>query len=304
MAETPADSRSDVREAARQLLGWYAAMGVDVALAEDPQDRFAETDAETAAAARPRAAPAFVGEAGPAAAPPPRRATEEAPRPTFEPHRAGFGARADEPAEATIMAAREQAAAAATLDELRATMAAFEGCALRFTAKQLVFADGNPEARLMLVGEAPGRDEDLTGLPFVGRAGKLLDRILGAAGLDRTKVYIANVVPWRPPGNRKPTANETEIMRPFLERQIELCGPDMLVALGGAATSQLLKTGQGILSLRGKWASYPSAGREIPLLPTIHPAALLRNSAQKRLVWRDFREVARRLGAAGDRTSE
>ena len=178
-------------------------------------------------------------------------------------------------------------------------MARFEGCALRFTAKQLVFADGNPQGRLMLVGEAPGRDEDLSGLPFVGRAGKLLDKMLAAVGLDRDKVYIANVVPWRPPGNRKPTANETEIMRPFLERQIELCAPAMLMTLGGAATSQLLKTGQGILSLRGRWTSCRIGGRDIPLMPTIHPAALLRNSAQKRLVWRDFRDLARRLAEAG-----
>jgi len=188
---------------------------------------------------------------------------------------------------------------AATLAELHERIGGCLNCAIGHQRKHLVFGTGNPAADIVLVGEAPGRDEDLSGLPFVGRAGKLLDKMLAAVGLDRDKVYIANVVPWRPPGNRKPTANETEIMRPFLERQIELCAPAMLMTLGGAATSQLLKTGQGILSLRGRWTSCRIGGRDIPLMPTIHPAALLRNSAQKRLVWRDFRELARRLAEAG-----
>src|SRR5207249_6385733 len=133
---------------------------------------------------------------------------------------------------AAIVAAGEAARSAASLEELRAILDAFEGCALRATATQLVFADGNPQARLMFIGEAPGRDEDIEGLPFVGRSGKLLDRMLAAVGLDRSKVYIANIVPWRPPGNRTPTPVETQICLPFLLRQIELCNPDILVTMG------------------------------------------------------------------------
>ena len=132
-------------------------------------------------------------------------------------------------------------------------MAAFDGCNLKFTAKNLVFADGNPEAAVMLVGEAPGRDEDIEGLPFVGRSGRLLDRMLAAIGLDRTSVYIANVIPWRPPGNRTPTPHETEICRPFIERQIELVNPKVLVNLGGPSAKTLLNTTEGILRLRGNW---------------------------------------------------
>src|SRR5256714_8819476 len=154
------------------------------------------------------------------------------------------------------MAAGEAAKSAATLEELRAMLARFEGCALRTTATQLVFADGNPQARVMFVGEAPGRDEDIQGLPFVGRSGQLLDRMLGAIGLDRTSVYIANVVPWRPPGNRTPTPQETAACRPFIERQIALADPDFLICLGGPAAAELMANREGILKFRGRWHEY------------------------------------------------
>ena len=157
------------------------------------------------------------------------------------------------PDEAQVALARELRGTAATLDELRQSMADFDGCNLKFTAKNLVFADGNPEADLMLVGEAPGRDEDIEGLPFVGRSGQLLDRILAAIGLDRRSAYIANVIPWRPPGNRTPTPQETEICRPFIERQIELAKPKVLVTLGGPSAKVLLNTTEGVLRLRGNW---------------------------------------------------
>ncbi len=186
------------------------------------------------------------------------------------------------------MAAREAAASAETLDALRQSLAGFEGCNLRFTATNLVFADGNPEARVMFVGEAPGMEEDLQGLPFVGRSGQLLDRMLQAIGLDRTSAYIANVVPWRPPGNRTPTPQETEICRPFIHRQIALVDPDVLVLLGGAAAKQLLQTSEGILRLRGKWRSYDTGTRTIRALATLHPAYLLRQPLQKKLAWRDL----------------
>ena len=156
---------------------------------------------------------------------------------------------------------RAGAERAATLDELRQSMARFDGCNLKFTAKNLVFADGNPEAALMLVGEAPGRDEDIEGLPFVGRSGQLLDRILAAIGLDRSSAYIANVIPWRPPGNRTPTPQETEICRPFIERQIELANPKVLVTLGGPSAKVLLNTTEGVLQAARQLARPPHARR-------------------------------------------
>ena len=193
------------------------------------------------------------------------------------------------PDEAQAALARQLAKSAATLDELRRHMAAFDGCNLKFTAKNLVFADGNPNAAVMLVGEAPGRDEDLEGLPFVGRSGQLLDRMLAAIGLDRTSAYIANVIPWRPPGNRTPTPHETEICRPFIERQIELVNPKVLVKLGGPSAKTLLNTTEGMLRLRGNWRVHTTAsGIAIPAMPTLHPAYLLRTPAHKKLAWRDF----------------
>ncbi|MCU0832306.1 MAG: uracil-DNA glycosylase [Rhizobiaceae bacterium] len=192
----------------------------------------------------------------------------------------------------------ERAAAARTLDELREAMAAHEGCALKKTATQLVFADGNPAARIMLVGEAPGRDEDIQGKPFVGKSGQLLDRMLAAIGLDRTSVYIANTVPWRPPGNRTPTPEETAECLPFIRRQIELAGPDVLVLVGGQAAKAMLGTATGILQLRGTWVGAEVApGLRLPALPTLHPAYLLRQPAHKRLAWADLLSLKRRIDA-------
>ncbi len=198
------------------------------------------------------------------------------------------------PPEAAAVAAREAAKSVQTLDELRSILAGFDGCALKATATQLVFADGNPEARLMLVGEAPGRDEDLEGAPFVGRSGKLLDRMLAAIGLDRTSVYIANVVPWRPPGNRTPSPQETQVCLPFIQRQIELCDPDVLVCLGGPSADTLLGQ-KGITKIRGRWFPYHTGTREIRAMPTFHPAFLLRSPLQKRFAWRDFLAIKKAL---------
>src|SRR5258707_2544985 len=161
------------------------------------------------------------------------------------------------------MAEREPAKSAATPAELRAILECFEGCALRTTATQLVFADGNPKARVMFVGEAPGRDEDIEGLPFVGRSGKLLDRMMAAIGLDRGGAYIANIIPWRPPGNRTPTPQESAICLPFIVRQIELADPDVLVCLGGPAAQALLGVQEGILRNRGRWCPYSTVSLEI-----------------------------------------
>ena len=276
---------------AADVLRFYAEAGVDVTLSETPVDRFAlsREQAEEAAQRRDaRRAPAPV-EATPRppsehrAPPPPTQRPAEPPNLSV-------------PSEAAVMAAREAAATAETLDALRATLETFEGCNLRFTATNLVFSDGNPQARVMFVGEAPGIEEDLQGLPFVGRSGQLLDRMIAAIGLDRSSAYIANVVPWRPPGNRTPTPQETEICRPFIERQIALVDPDLLVILGGAAAKQLLKTSEGILKLRGRWRSYDTGIREIRVIATLHPAYLLRQPLQKKLAWRDLLSLKVALG--------
>jgi DNA polymerase len=158
-----------------------------------------------------------------------------------------------------------------------------------------VFADGNPEGRVMFVGEAPGYEEDISGRPFVGRSGKLLDRMIEAIGLDRSKVYIANVVPWRPPGNRTPTPQETAICLPFIRRQIELADPDILVCLGGPSMQTLLGTKDGITRMRGRWFPFDTGTREIRAMATFHPAFLLRSPLQKRLSWRDFLAIKKAL---------
>ena len=183
---------------------------------------------------------------------------------------------------------------ARTLEELKQELAAFEGCPLKRTAKNLVFADGNPEARVMMVGEAPGEDEDRQGLPFVGVSGQLLDRMLGFIGLDRTKFYITNIVNWRPPGNRNPTDHEIAVCLPFVERHIALKKPEFLVLLGGVAIKSLLKTNEGVTKLRGRKCTYTYADVEsgepcaIPCYPMFHPAYLLRTPSKKREAWQDM----------------
>jgi uracil-DNA glycosylase family 4 len=197
--------------------------------------------------------------------------------------------------EVAISSAREAARTAPTLEALRALLENFDGCALKHTATRLVFADGNPQARVMFVGEAPGRDEDIEGLPFVGRSGKLLDRMIAAIGLDRSKAYIANVIPWRPPGNRTPTPQETQICLPFIQRQIELVNPDVLVTLGNPSTQTLLQTREGIMRTRGKWFDYDTGTRTIRAIATFHPAYLLRSPSYKRMSWQDLRAIAKAL---------
>src|SRR4029077_21169347 len=197
--------------------------------------------------------------------------------------------------EAAELAARNAAAGAPTPQGPRALPDRFEGGALRATAAQLVFGDGNPRGRVMFVGEAPARDEDLAGLPFVGRSGKLLDRMLAAIGLDRTSAYIANIIPWRPPGNRTPTPQESQICLPFILRQIELADPDVLVCLGGPSSQALLGFKDGIRRTRGRWLSFDTGKREIRAMATFHPAYLLRSPLEKRHAWRDFLAVKKAL---------
>ena len=257
----------------QQLLAFYLEAGVDCALGEEPVNRLADPEATPPRVAAPaqRARPA-------PAAPMPTGLAEPPPAP-----------------DAAIASAREAARTAPTLEALRALLDTFDGCALKSTATRLVFADGNPQARVMFVGEAPGRDEDIEGLPFVGRSGKLLDRMIAAIGLDRRKSYIANVIPWRPPGNRTPTPQETQICLPFIQRQIELVNPDILVTLGNPSTQTLLGTREGIMRTRGKWVDYDTGTRVIRALPTFHPAYLLRSPSYKRMSWQDLRAIAKAL---------
>lgn len=270
------DGGGEDRMALRAVMSWYEAIGVDAVVLPDPVDRFAVVETPVA---RPQPAT------------PAREQARREPPPAAPSAPPSQENRGDE-----VMLARAEAARAGTLEDLAEILRAFEGCPLKQTARQLVFSDGNPAGRLMLVGEAPGREEDAQGKPFVGRSGQLLDRMLAAIGLDRSSAYIANVVPWRPPGNRTPSPLETEICKPFIARQIELADPDVLVFLGGAAAKAITGTNEGILRARGKWASYFTGKREIPCMATLHPAYLLRQPAQKRLAWRDFLSIHERLG--------
>jgi DNA polymerase len=279
---------------ARDLLAFYVEAGADALLGEEATDRMADevTASLAPAGGRPDSEAIRAGASDQRAAigngPTPNRLQRPVPPP------AGEGKALVSP-DAAIMAAREAARTAANLDELRALLESFEGCSLRNTATQLVFADGNPEGRLMFVGEAPGHEEDISGRPFVGRSGKLLDRMIEAIGLDRTKVYIANVVPWRPPGNRTPTPQETAICLPFIRRQIELADPDILVCLGGPSMQTLLGTKDGITRMRGRWLPFDTGTREIKAMATFHPAFLLRSPLQKRFSWRDFLAIKKAL---------
>ena len=283
----------------RELLAFYLEAGADALLGEEPINRLAEPEPES----RPSAARPMVQDAGLRPAPH-HEAARERQRPPLRPEEPAAARRAEAegppmaPAapEAAIMDARARARAAASLEELRGILDKFEGCELKRHAKQLVFADGNPQARLMFVGEAPGRDEDLEGLPFVGRSGKLLDLMIKAIGLDRSKVYIANIIPWRPPGNRTPTPQESQICLPFIQRQIELVDPDVLVCLGGPSSQTLLGFTDGIMKTRGRWLSYDTGTRAIRAIPTLHPAYLLRQPLHKRLAWRDFLAIRKALG--------
>ncbi len=199
--------------------------------------------------------------------------------------------------ESAVHTATELAAGASTLEQLRDALVAFDGCALKSTATKLVFMDGNPRARIVLIGEAPGAEEDRKGLPFVGPSGRLLDRMLASIDLDRGKVLISNIIYWRPPGNRNPSTSEVAMCMPFVERLLELVDPDIVVALGGPAAAALLGQKTGIGKLRGRWFTYqtPGLARPIPARALFHPAYLLRSPAQKRLAWRDLLAIREKI---------
>lgn len=294
MSQGPDHPRDVIAE-----LDFHVEAGVDLCLDERPHDRFSEI--EEASPWRPT--PARRGSSssdsslrveppsdGPQADPalPRRELPPRGQAPAAPPARTYGQSASAKPGEAAGDA-RARARDVASLEELEALLAAFDGCPLKFTAKNLVFADGNPASKLMFIGEAPGADEDRVGKPFMGRSGQLLDRMMAAIGLDRTKAYVTNIVPWRPPGNRNPTPQEVSICKPFIERQIELADPDVIVCLGSPATQAITGTKDGILKARGRFYPYRVGDREVKALATLHPAYLLRQPLQKRLAWRDFR---------------
>lgn len=245
------------------LLRWYVEAGVDEAVGEQPVDRYHVSDS-------------------PAQMPPIRPAESQPPRVRID----------TESKTSTPIAAL-------SLDELRNALEGFEGCPLSRTATNLVFGDGSVHAKVVLIGEAPGAEEDRQGLPFVGPSGRLLDRMLASIGLERSSVFISNTVFWRPPGNRAPTSQEIAVCMPFVERIIELISPRLLVALGGPAAAALLGEKESVGRLRGRWFVFQTARMDQPVPATAlyHPAYLLRSPAQKRLAWRDLLTIKKRLSA-------
>jgi uracil-DNA glycosylase family 4 len=258
---------------AREILRFYESAGVDETIGEIPLDRFATPP--------PASAPTR-----------PERSERRPAKPPAAPAPRGLSAENPEVAEGN---ARALAATAKDLAALRAAMEQFDDCPLKKTASNLVFGDGNPAARLMLIGEAPGADEDRQGRPFVGVSGQLLDRMLASIGMDRSSVYITNILPWRPPGNRKPTPAETTMCLPFIKRHVELVDPDVLVFVGGTSAGTLLNRSEGITRLRGRWYDYALPSRTIQAMPIFHPAYLLRQPALKKEAWRDLLAIKSRL---------
>lgn len=249
-------------------LNWLVEAGADEAVAQQPVNRLT---------AKPQIMPLQPAAARPA----PARAPAALPR-----------------EEDTIGTAQAAAAGALSLADLKAALEAFDGCALKRTATNTVFADGVAAGRVMLIGEAPGRDEDRVGKPFVGRAGQLLDKMLASIGLDRKEnAYITNVINWRPPDNRDPTPEEAAACLPFLRRHIELAQPGLIILLGAVAARHVVGGTDGIMKLRGRWLEYRAGDTMVPLMPTLHPAYLLRQPAHKKLAWRDLQAVRDRMKA-------
>jgi DNA polymerase len=286
----PANHIGPQRDDLIAALQWQIEVGADEAIADHPVDRFAlaaQKAAQKAAAVPTAPAPEV---SAPTAAPMASPTQAAAPTATLASN------------DAVAASARAAAESAADLAALRDSLAAFDGCALKTTATNLVFGAGQENADVMLIGEAPGRDEDREGKPFVGASGQLLDVMLSYVGLSRDEnIYITNILPWRPPGNRQPTDAEIAACLPFLARHIALVSPKILVFLGGTSAKTLLGRREGITRLRGQWYEYTSPALEsagiapIPAMATLHPAYLLRQPAQKRAVWKDLLSVRQRL---------
>ena len=276
-----APSNRDIEAA----LLWLAEAGADEAVSDQPVNRFVSVEPAAQREGARRSAAAEAASTRLAGARTEVRPAAVRPRDAAPPGDA-------------IGRAQDIAAACNSLADLRASLEAFDGCPLKNFASKTVFSDGIPEKGIMLIGEAPGREEDLAGLPFVGRAGKLLDRMLAAIGLDRrTNVYITNVLNWRPPENRDPSPDEAATCLPFLRRHIELASPAIIVLLGAVAARHVMGRSDGIMRLRGKWLEYHVNGRMVPVMPTLHPAYLLRRAIDKRLAWRDLQDIAAKVNS-------
>jgi len=256
----------------QEILEWYICAGVDEICAEEP---FFNMPKQVPAVPHVSAAQEKA-----AVDVPVRHATTELAQAT----------------QSAFQNARDICSRVTSLDELRQAVEAFEGCALKMTAAHTVFGDGNPQARVVFVGEAPGADEDRIGTPFVGRSGQLLDKMLAAIGLDRTSCYICNILPWRPPGNRTPLDSEIAVCLPFLKKQIDLINPEFIFTLGGSSANALLNTAETISRMRGRWLEYTkSDGSQAKLLASFHPAYLLRTPGQKAKSWADFLRLSKEM---------
>jgi DNA polymerase len=287
---------------ALSALTWLVEAGADEAVLDVPVDRFAtkpHPPLEGGSKAGSRASAKPASGRGPfeqTPDPSPKSAAQISTVPQGEGRKAPTSAAPTD----NIGRAMEIAAGCSTLEDLKSALEYFDGCALKKTAKHTVFADGTPSHRIMFIGEAPGAEEDRQGKPFVGRAGQLLDKMLSAIGLNRHKnVYITNVLNWRPPGNRDPSPEEAAICLPFLRRHIELVAPEVIVLLGATAMRHVLGRTDGIMRLRGQWLEYFAAGKMVPVMPTLHPAYLLRQPAHKKLAWRDLQAIEDKVKALG-----
>jgi uracil-DNA glycosylase family 4 len=273
---------TDVQNA-REALVWQLEAGIDECVGEDPVNRLAEAGVAAVVETEEAAERQPAGRAARRIETRPEKASAPAPQTEFP----------------GVQSAWDLAAACGSVEELEAAVRGFDECALKKTATNTVFSDGNPTAKVMFVGEAPGADEDRQGKPFVGPSGQLLDKMAASIGLDRTSFYITNIVFWRPPGNRNPTTNEIALCLPFVERHIELVDPDILIPLGGLAAKTLLGVQQGITKLRGKWQIYQSKNLATPInvMPFLHPAYLLRSPSAKKDAWQDLLAVKNKLNA-------
>jgi len=298
-------AQNDDRNELIAMLAWQLDMGIDEALLDHPQ-----TDAAPLRLDQLLAVAAKVGDKGTSqtvmegAAPHSSDAVKMPNRapvnlglvnPAANPALANSGAI---PPEGKIIADGAALAGITSLADLQSGLAKIDDCPLKHTASNLCFADGNPGARLMIIGEAPGRDEDRMGVPFVGADGQLLDKMIASIGLDRASVYLTNLLPWRPPGNRSPTDEETAMLLPWLFRHVQLARPEFVLLLGGAVAKLVLGSHDGIMKLRGRWRDVDFGdGVARPVLASLHPAYLLRSPAQKRLAFEDLLLLTKRLGA-------
>jgi len=264
-------------------LGWLVEAGADEAVLDEPQNRLKVNSPEPRAATLERQITV--------------RSSANEPR-TATPRLGATANAAKSPEVDPVGRASDIAAACNSLPELRSAIEAFDGCVLKRTATKTVFADGTPDYGIMLIGEAPGREEDLAGLPFVGRAGKLLDKMFASIGLNRSSnFYVTNVINWRPPGNRDPAPEEVASCLPFLRRHIELVSPALIVLLGAVSARHVMGRSDGIMRLRGRWLEYFVKDRMVPVMPILHPAYLLRRPIDKRLAWQDLQEIQAKVNS-------